>query len=59
MRKYQVCTNCVMDTSDSAITFDEKGQCDHCNNFYNSIVPSWDTGETGAQKLEAVVDQIK
>lgn len=59
MRDYQICTNCVMDTSDSAITFDEKGQCDHCNNFYNSIEPSWDTEEAGAKKLAEVVEQIK
>ena len=32
-RDYQVCTNCVMDTTDSKITFDEKGVCDHCHNF--------------------------
>ncbi len=25
MRKYQICSNCIMDTSDSNITFDERG----------------------------------
>ena len=39
MREYQVCTNCVMDTTDSKITFDDKGVCDHCNTFKNSIQP--------------------
>lgn len=24
-RKYQICTNCVMDTTDPEITFDETG----------------------------------
>lgn len=58
-REYQVCTNCVMDTSDSVIQFDEKGVCDHCRNFYNQILPSWDTGERGAKKLAEMVNEIK
>jgi len=32
-RSYQVCTRCVMDTSASDITFDEKGVCNFCSNF--------------------------
>jgi len=36
-RKYQICTNCVMDTTDSKINFDENGVCDHCNTFYKEI----------------------
>lgn len=30
---YQICTNCVMDTSASEITFDENGKCNFCNDF--------------------------
>ncbi|MBM3491317.1 MAG: hypothetical protein FJX68_12880, partial [Alphaproteobacteria bacterium] len=29
-RPYQVCVRCVMDTSDPAIAFDERGVCNHC-----------------------------
>lgn len=29
-RVYQVCTKCVMDTSDKDISFDESGVCNHC-----------------------------
>ncbi len=29
-KSYQICTSCVMDTSDPHITFDEKGVCDFC-----------------------------
>jgi hypothetical protein len=36
-RPYQVCRNCVMDTTDSKITFDATGLCDHCQNFYAVI----------------------
>lgn len=28
--KYQICTKCVMDTSDKDIFFDEQGVCNHC-----------------------------
>ena len=26
-RNYQICSNCVMDTTDSEISFDERGFC--------------------------------
>ena len=34
-KKYQICNNCVMDTSDPKITFDLNGVCDFCNNYYS------------------------
>ena len=40
-REYVRCTNCVMDTSDSMIVFDENGVCDWCNDFKNNILPAW------------------
>lgn len=58
-REYKVCTNCVMDTTDSKIVFDEKGMCDHCNNFYNNIKPNWHPDEIGAKQLEEIVNRIK
>jgi N-acetyl sugar amidotransferase len=58
-REYQVCTNCVMDTTDSLIKFDDNGKCDHCNNFYNNIKPNWHTDEIGKSKLDAIVKKIK
>lgn len=32
-RTYQVCTRCVMDTTDPAIEFDEQGLCNHCRGY--------------------------
>lgn len=58
-RKYQICTNCVMDTTDSKITFDDNGVCDHCNTFYSKILPNWHTDATGRQDLQKIVDKIK
>lgn len=57
--KYQICNNCVMDTSDSRITFDENGVCDHCNDYYKNVAPNWHTDERGRKELEILVEKIK
>ena len=59
MRTYQICTNCIMDTSDSRITFDDKEVCDHCNDFYTNVKPNWHTDERGKRKLDDLVAKIK
>ena len=59
MRPYQICTNCVMDTSDAMIRFDAAGRCDHCDTFYKHTLPNWPTGERARQLLEAMVQRIK
>lgn len=58
-REYQVCSNCVMDTTDSKIQFDSRGYCDHCNNFYNNILPNWHPDEASKKELNRIVKQIK
>lgn len=58
-REYQICTNCVMDTSDSVIRFDEQGVCDHCHSFHTHVLPNWHTDERGKLALERVVEKIK
>lgn len=58
-RPYQICANCVMDTSDSKIVFDVNGVCDHCNTFYKKVRPNWHTDERGRQALQKIVSQIK
>lgn len=32
-RPYQICTKCVMDTTDTEIVFDEYGVCNHCHDY--------------------------
>ena len=59
MKKYQVCTNCVMDTSDSSILFDEAGVCDNCRSFYEVIEPVWTPGKPGKEYLEREFKKIK
>lgn len=55
----QICDNCVMDSTDSMIVFDEKGICDHCNTFYNHTLPNWHVNEQGQRELHGLVDKIK
>ena len=56
---YQVCKSCVMDTTDSKITFDNKGICDHCNTYYSDILPNWHTDERGDNELKEIVKKLK
>ena len=56
---YQVCTNCVMDTSDTRISFDEFGVCDHCNDFKNNVKPNWNVGLESKQELANIIEKIK
>jgi len=55
----KICTNCVMDSTDSNIVFDDHGVCDHCNTFKNQIEPFWHTDERGHKQLEQLVYKIK
>ncbi len=48
-----------MDTTDSMITFDEQGVCDHCHNFYKNVRPNWHPDEKGHTELEKIVRRIK
>lgn len=59
MMNYKICTNCIMDTSDTRIAFDDKGVCDHCNDFYTNVKPNWHTDERGKRKLNELVVKIK
>jgi N-acetyl sugar amidotransferase len=54
-----ICSNCVMDTTDPTIIFDENGICDYCNNYYHNILPNWHTNERGRSSIMKVVEKIK
>ena len=58
-REYQVCTNCVMDTTDVNLTFDEKGVCDRCNDYYHRILADWNYGCGHEQELDAMLNAIR
>lgn len=59
LREYEICSKCIMDTSDSKITFDENGICDHCLNFEKNIKPNWRTDQKGHRELMEYAEKIK
>lgn len=59
MKNYQICTSCVMDTSDERITFDDAGVCDHCLGFKRDVLPNWHPNEKGAVIFSEIAARIK
>jgi len=58
-KPYQVCTRCVMDTSDTEIVFNEKGQCNHCREFLEQKI-KWIYQESKSdQVLTTCINKIK
>ncbi len=55
----QICTRCVMDTSDPGITFDEQGYCNTCNAYVQARdVRGYRKGES-EKELAKLVEKIK
>ena len=59
MSTYQICSNCVMDTSDTRIRFNENGLCDHCTDFFENVKPNWIVNEKSKQDLSKIIYEIK
>ncbi len=55
--RYQICSNCVMDTTDRAIEFDESGVCCHCHHYHNRI--KTEIPFDRKEKLEQLIKRIK
>ena len=56
---YQRCSQCVMDTSDSEITFNAEGVCNHCIEFETLTKNAWFPNEEGQVRFYRIVEQIK
>lgn len=55
----QVCTRCIMDTTDPDIVFDADGHCNHCSGWFRrSLFYSLPLAERTRQ-LETLVEEIK
>lgn len=55
----QICTRCVMDTSDSQIIFDDNGVCNHCHKFDQVQSHQLFSDGSGSQRLQNIIAQIK
>lgn len=58
-RTYQRCTNCIMDTSDPWIEFDEKGICNHCISYFTESKKILQRGVQAESALSAIYQKIK
>ena len=58
-RKYQVCSRCVMDTTDTDIQFDEHGVCQRCREYEERILPDWNHGKGHETELQELISKIK
>ncbi len=54
----QVCSFCVMDTSDPGIIFDENGRCNRCLKATDLGKQIWFPNAEGRTKLDAIIQQI-
>jgi N-acetyl sugar amidotransferase len=58
-RQYQICTRCIMDTSDPTISFDRDGVCNHCHTYDINVRTLVWTPEETRTRLPALVDEIR
>lgn len=58
-RKYQICTRCIMDTTDHEIEFDADGVCNHCKYFDNQLSYYWHPNEKGHRLLLDMIREVQ
>jgi len=59
LKNYQICSRCVMDTSDPDIFFDEDILCNNCTNCIEESKIIRPQGEERSKKIEEIVKKIK
>lgn len=57
--QYQICSHCVMDTTDKNIVFDENGVCNRCNEYEQRIVKWWNFGRGHEADLKKILAEVK
>ncbi len=55
----QICTKCVMDTTDPGITFDDNGVCSHCRSYDSLVKTTCYGAEEGRRRLDTLIDTIR
>ena len=58
-KPYQICTRCIMDTTDPDIVFDANGVCNHCTAWFARPAIYNLPAAQRAKLLEAVVEEMK
>jgi N-acetyl sugar amidotransferase len=58
-KPYQICTRCIMDTTDPDIVFDAEGRCNHCTGWFARPAIYRLPAAERARLLEQIVEEIK
>ncbi|MDF2438540.1 MAG: hypothetical protein K0Q95_2916 [Bacteroidota bacterium] len=58
-RQYQLCTRCVMDTSDPSIRFNEAGECNNCNEFISKRAKHKYHGSDSDKEFASIINEMK
>ncbi|MBO4301338.1 MAG: N-acetyl sugar amidotransferase [Desulfovibrio sp.] len=56
---YQICTRCIMDTSDPAISFDTKGYCNHCTTALRRMADEYLPNAKGQNNISNMVARLR
>ena len=59
MNEYQICTRCIMDTTDPLIRFDENGVCNHCHRYDRNVRSFGYKGKQTDVEMERLINKIK
>jgi len=55
----QICTRCVMDTTDHQIKFNASGYCNHCSEYLQLVSKDQRASKTSAESLKSILAEIK
>jgi N-acetyl sugar amidotransferase len=57
--KYEICNQCIMDTTDPEIIFDNQGVCNHCHRYEEELPKRVFQGQVANEKLDEIINKIK
>lgn len=58
-KEYKICSQCIMDTSDPNIEFNDEGVCNHCIRYEKELNRRVFVGQEAKEKLKGLVEKIK
>ncbi len=57
--EYKICSKCIMDTTDVAISFDEKGVCNHCLEYKEFVEKNLYAKSEAEKQFLKIIDRLK
>lgn len=58
-QEIQICSRCVIDTTDPEVTFDTNGECRYCKYYDDVTRHMWFPGEEGKRRWDAQIEELK